>query len=80
MFCFVCRGEVNEEGRRVGIRKIQRTLINPLHRGLNVKMFVPCVQHAFCRICEKIYHLVIIRTLQSDARGEGSGNAKLGTQ
>ena len=53
------RGETKEDGRRVGLRKINRK-VNGLHPNLKVEMFIFCVLHLFIRVTEKIFFLVVV--------------------
>ncbi len=51
------RGQVKEDGRRVGLRTISRELSNPLHPKIKVTQLIMCIMHCFSRVTEGILRL-----------------------
>jgi hypothetical protein len=61
----------------VGLRRIERTLDNPIHETITVRMFVPCLLHCFSRILEKKTQLDVLSVYQAVARGALSKDEKV---
>ena len=56
----ICRSET-KDGRRVGLRSINRILENPIHPLITIQMFIICILHMFLRISEKVILLALNR-------------------
>lgn len=53
------RAQVKEDGRRVGLRSIDRVYEEPIHEEVKAKRMVMCVLHCFSRLTESLIQLEV---------------------
>ena len=69
------RGEVKENGRRAGLREIDRVFSDALHPKITASKIILCILHCFARITEKLLQLTAGMIVGDEALGTTNGTA-----
>jgi len=70
------RGEVKADGRRVGLREINRDLPTALHASIKAAKFLMCIMHCFSRITECILRLFVTLIVEGVSLNNYNGAEK----